>query len=175
MEIAQSIQLKGKILIYDPILQDLENNLLEGLGCEIIQINEEAKRKVVIKTLFFMPHCGKALYNNLLWANWKPDLLQNLIILGNSFADYQTRSLSNHLEKEAPYIFKLLPYVTEVPIKNKFAFENAFHGLSVHSFDSCNQPKKSELVSNGEFWKDAPEPFIDKNDQEVIGNQVNNK
>ena len=37
------------------------------------------------RTLFYMPHCGKALYNNLLWANWTPELLTNLLIIGNSF------------------------------------------------------------------------------------------
>ena len=41
-------------------------------------------------TLFFMLHCGKPLYNSVLWANWGPGL-SNVIILGNRFSSYQER------------------------------------------------------------------------------------
>ena len=34
-----------------------------------------------------MPHCGRPLYNNLLWSNWQPHLLSHVIIIGNSFHD----------------------------------------------------------------------------------------
>ena len=40
---------------------------------------------MAVPTVFYMPHCGKALYNNLLWANWQPELLSLLTIVGNSF------------------------------------------------------------------------------------------
>ena len=41
-------------------------------------------------TLFFMLHCGKPLYNSVLWANWGPEL-SNVVILGNRFTSYQER------------------------------------------------------------------------------------
>ena len=41
-------------------------------------------------TLFFMLHCGKPLYNSVLWANWGLGL-SNVIILGNRFSSYQER------------------------------------------------------------------------------------
>ena len=37
-----------------------------------------------------MLHCGKPLYNSVLWANWGPGL-SNVIILGNRFSSYQER------------------------------------------------------------------------------------
>ena len=37
-------------------------------------------------TVMVMPHCGKALFNNLLWANWSPGQLQQLVVVGNSFS-----------------------------------------------------------------------------------------
>ena len=41
-------------------------------------------------TLFFMLHCGKPLYNSVLWANWGPGL-SNVVILGNRFTSYRER------------------------------------------------------------------------------------
>lgn len=52
---------------------------------------QEGKRKVTQKTLFYMPHCTKPLYSNVLWANWCPSGLSNVFILGNSFAHYSHR------------------------------------------------------------------------------------
>lgn len=36
-------------------------------------------------------HCGKALYNNLLWKNWSPQCLPLMIIIGNSFNGVRDR------------------------------------------------------------------------------------
>ena len=38
-----------------------------------------------------MPHCGVAMYNNLLWANWSIQDLCKVAILGNSFQSYMER------------------------------------------------------------------------------------
>jgi hypothetical protein len=35
------------------------------------------------KALFFMPHCPRRLYSNLLWANWRPRALSSLAVAGN--------------------------------------------------------------------------------------------
>jgi len=43
------------------------------------------------RTLFFMPHCGKTLYGNVLEANWSREGLECLVVLGNSFASYSDR------------------------------------------------------------------------------------
>ena len=58
------------LLLYDPLLSSLELAVLRSLGIVVIDYNEEAKRRVSRCTVFYMPHCGQALYNNLLWANW---------------------------------------------------------------------------------------------------------
>ena len=42
-------------------------------------------------TVFYLMHCGKALYNNLLWRNWERDTLPLLTIIGNSFSGIQER------------------------------------------------------------------------------------
>jgi len=84
------------------------------------------KHRVRDRTLFFMPHCGKAMYNNVLWANWSASHLAKIGIIGNSFISYQDKlvlrapfsslidlCLSTHrlpvqqLREEAPYIYRV--------------------------------------------------------------------
>lgn len=81
------------------------------------------RRRVQTCTLFYMPHCGKAMYNNLLWANWSPQNLSQVALIGNSFQSYMERSVMYNsiqsntttfyrtphrvLREKAPFIFKL--------------------------------------------------------------------
>lgn len=74
-----------KLLVFDPILGDIEKAILAKLGCGVIETNEKGKRSCCTPsrpddaratmlhcrpTLFFMPHCPRPLYSNVLWANW---------------------------------------------------------------------------------------------------------
>lgn len=53
---------------------------------------QEGKRSVCgAPTIFYMPHCGTALYNNLLWSNWSADALSKVVIIGNSFRGLEER------------------------------------------------------------------------------------
>ena len=79
-------------------------------------------------------HCAVELYNNLLWANWSRAGLRHLIILGNSFSDYDDNSIGGELARKAPYVDVALATVTETAIPNTFSPEAAFNNMSVHSF-----------------------------------------
>lgn len=53
---------------------------------------QEGKHSVQSQpTVFYMPHCGTALYNNLLWSNWSADALSRVVIIGNSFQGLEER------------------------------------------------------------------------------------
>lgn len=54
-----------------------------------------------------MPHCGTALYNNLLWSNWSADALSRVLIIGNSFRGLEERLLARILQENYPYIAKV--------------------------------------------------------------------
>ncbi|XP_035659401.1 SRR1-like protein [Branchiostoma floridae] len=86
------LDVPGSCFVYDPLFSSSEKQLLEKLGFQLIQKNEEGKRPVNRRTLFYMPHCGKPLYNNLLWSNWGPQL-SNLAVLGNSLSNMALRLL----------------------------------------------------------------------------------
>jgi hypothetical protein len=48
--------------------------------------NEVGLRRVEVTTLFYMPHCGRRLYSNVLRANWSPLLLSKAPIFGNRYS-----------------------------------------------------------------------------------------
>nr|KAF6467971.1 SRR1 domain containing [Rousettus aegyptiacus] len=71
---------------------------------------QEGKRSVCGEhTIFYMLHCGTALYNNLLWSNWSVDALSKMIIIGNSFKGLEERLLTRILHKNYGYIAKAKP------------------------------------------------------------------
>lgn len=52
---------------------------------------QEGKRLATRPTVFYLMHCGKALYNNLLWKNWSKQCLPLIKIIGNSFDNIKQR------------------------------------------------------------------------------------
>lgn len=46
------------------------------------------------KTAFYIPHTSSVIFHNLLATNWNRKDLANLVIIGNSFAEYFDRSPS---------------------------------------------------------------------------------
>eukprot|EP01112_Ceratiomyxa_fruticulosa_P023252 TRINITY_DN8812_c0_g1_i1.p1 TRINITY_DN8812_c0_g1~~TRINITY_DN8812_c0_g1_i1.p1 ORF type:complete len:384 (-),score=91.09 TRINITY_DN8812_c0_g1_i1:95-1246(-) len=96
-----------QLLLFDPVFTEIEKDVLTKLDCALIMENEEGKRRIqpsphsVLDSekvaerkegvLFYMPHCGKQLYNNLLWANWERDNIDRVVIFGNSFSNYALR------------------------------------------------------------------------------------
>ena len=71
--------------VYDPVLGEAELALLRARGCGAPERNEEGRRSVATQerglTLFFMPHCGRQLYANVLEANWGPEPLSRLVVV----------------------------------------------------------------------------------------------
>ena len=70
-----------RVLVYDPVLTEVELRTIEAFEIEIIPINEEGKRRVEETTLFVVFHGEKFIFQNLI--NTNKDCKQNLIILGN--------------------------------------------------------------------------------------------
>eukprot|EP00042_Codosiga_hollandica_P014030 m.32027 g.32027 ORF g.32027 m.32027 type:complete len:173 (-) comp42168_c0_seq2:8-526(-) len=139
---------------YDPMIHPTEQRVLLAERIEWIERNELAKRRVLRPTLFFMPHCDRWLYNNLLWANWGPVSLPNVCILGNSFGFYDQNTATRKLKDEAPFLHMTLPFVIETAIPNTFsANAEAFSSLSLHQFEH-----KALLEVPSSIWEQLTEP-----------------
>lgn len=161
------LKISGLCFVYEPHFSQDDKAVVEELGCSLIDHNEEGKRRVENLTLFFMLHCGKPLYNSVLWANWGLGL-SNVIILGNRFTSYQERIPSRKLREEASYIYKILPYTSETPIPNTFHHSDIFNDSGIHWF-----PREVLATVPETLWKDCTEPVYCEDDPEIVTSDVN--
>lgn len=86
--------------LFDPVFTPLDVHLLsKSYPFQVAESNDRCFRRVGGNghgdgdgdgeqnqlTMFYMPHCGKALYNNLLYSNWNASSLGSMLILGKPF------------------------------------------------------------------------------------------
>ncbi|PRP87639.1 SRR1-like protein-like [Planoprotostelium fungivorum] len=129
----EHLKIEGQKHYFDPIFDENEKKVLNELGWTDITENEQGKRKVEGRTFFYMPHCGRPLYNNLLYTNWEPLQLKEMIILGNGFTNYNESALGEKKKKETYYMTQILPFTTEVSLKSDIKDLNAFNDTSESS------------------------------------------
>lgn len=79
----------GDVEVFDPVISLTESKVLSALGCSVLSFNEQGRRQALKPTLFFMPHCEAGLYDNLLQANWEVNMLNQIVLFGNSFDAYE--------------------------------------------------------------------------------------
>ncbi|XP_004843410.1 SRR1-like protein isoform X2 [Heterocephalus glaber] len=140
--------------VYDPLFSPLEIAVLHTLGVTVLSENEEGKRSVCGEpTIFYMLHCGTALYNNLLWSNWSVDALSRMVIIGNSFRGLEERLLTRILQKNYPYIAKILEGLDEVEFPQTSEYMDTFNDTSVHWFPT----QKLERLPR-DLWMFQEEP-----------------
>ncbi|KAG7945864.1 hypothetical protein I3843_14G009300 [Carya illinoinensis] len=128
----------GDIEVFDPILSATESQVLEALGCSVLSVNEQGHRRALKPTIFFMPHCEAELYDNLLHANWGVELLNRVVLFGNSFETYEQHvSEFKHsaVVDSARHILAIRPFTKEFKIKTvSDDYFGAFHDSSWHFF-----------------------------------------
>ncbi|XP_074015586.1 SRR1-like protein [Numenius arquata] len=140
--------------VFDPAFSAQEAAALVELGLRLLPDNEEGKHGIEgLATLFYMVHCGKALYNNLLWRNWSPGALSKMVIVGNSFKGIEERLLSRILERDYSYIAKVLKGTEEVVLPAHPQYLDTFNDTSVHWF-----PLQKLKELSPEVWDCVEEP-----------------
>ncbi|KAJ6392882.1 hypothetical protein OIU77_022378 [Salix suchowensis] len=127
----------GDMEVFDPILSATESRVLESLGCSVLSVNEHGRRRVTKPTLFYMPHCEAELYNNLLQANWELELLNHIVLFGNSFEMYEFLSeiKKSFVVDSTGHILAARKFTEEYVIKiASDDYLTAFHDSSWHFF-----------------------------------------
>lgn len=158
--------LKRHCHIYDPSFTGSELEVLKILGLSAILENEEGKRGVDSPTLFYMIHCGKALYNNLLWKNWSVDSLSKVVIIGNSFQGFEQRLPTRIFLREYGYISKVLQGTEEKIFPSVPQYSEIFNDTAIHWF-----PSQKLQGLDSETWLLRDEPVYESEDVEIIRNQ----
>ncbi|PWA72094.1 sensitivity to red light reduced protein (SRR1) [Artemisia annua] len=131
----------GEVEVFDPAISLTELKVIEKLDYSVLQGNEYGRREAVSPTFFFMPHCVIELYVNLLKTNWRHDLLNRMVLLGNSFKSYD-ESRSGEAGAALDYlrtrILALQPFTKEYEVSfdpDDMGFHWAFCVTSLHLFN----------------------------------------
>ncbi|KAI4889583.1 hypothetical protein NFI96_029472 [Prochilodus magdalenae] len=143
----------GRCSMYDPVFTGSECEILRELGFTVLTENEEGKRAVCRPTLFYLMHCGKALYNNLLWRNWSPRVLPKVAVIGNSFLGIQERMLQRELARDYSFLSDIINVCEETRLPSSQRFLDVFNDTALIRFPSDKIHKLQESV-----WTDPPEP-----------------
>ncbi|KAK9719973.1 hypothetical protein K7432_004456 [Basidiobolus ranarum] len=158
----ESLKIKGKMYSYDPVLTKIDLEVLQHYDIELIKVNEQAKRKVTALTLFYMPHCGKTLYNNVLASNWSREDIKNVLLVGNRLEMYHENEPTSKLRREVPHILEALDLIKCSPFPEEFDTNTIFNDTCLHQF----LPEKVEAAEDSVFEVEAvAEP---ENDPELI-------
>uniref|UniRef100_A0A669PM08 SRR1 domain containing n=1 Tax=Phasianus colchicus TaxID=9054 RepID=A0A669PM08_PHACC len=139
----------SRCFLFDPAFSELELAALEALGLRLLPENEEGKHSINgSPTLFYMVHCGKALYNNLLWRNWSVGALSNMVIIGNTCTK----------------VLLLCTCLPNFALPAHPRYLDTFNDTSIHWFPA----HKLERLS-AEIWEFVEEPTYEEcDDLEII-------
>ena len=152
----------SKTFISDPIFyKDEEDVLSEIYGLNVITENLECFVPCQEPSLIILPHCPKQLTNNLLFSNWKPTLIENIIVISNSLTNISESVGNSHVK----FINAVVEHniLEEKKLRNSFKFSDIFNDLSLHSFKVRGNVDK-------EIWE-MPRPVYDNADMEFISNK----
>jgi hypothetical protein len=153
------------IEIYDPVFNQIDKHLLQNIykfklnnknnQCfkSVHSLNENKnlnnnKENQKLLNLFYMPHCGKALYNNLLYANWSKAQLSSMVILGNRFSTILLNTLEEKMKKYYGFIRDGSLLFDEVNLNYECELTNAFNDLSFQIFDSKKFNQNNSMLFN---------------------------
>ncbi|XP_040432472.1 SRR1-like protein [Cygnus olor] len=149
--------------VFDPSFSELEVAALGELGLRLLPENEEGKhRGPGGPTLFYMVHCGKALYNNLLWRNWSPaGPAPTWSSSATALRGIEERVPSRILERDYSYVAKVLKGEVALPAHPRYTTPLT---TPLHWFP----PHKLERLS-AEVWEFLEEPtYQECEDLEII-------
>ncbi|XP_022709915.1 uncharacterized protein LOC111272618 isoform X2 [Varroa jacobsoni] len=147
---------------YDPLFASSDRRVLEDVGIETLYENNEGRLAFAgRKTLFFMPHCGRPLFNSVLYANRHQ--LSHMTIYGNSFRTiFGSVEFENRMRRgKYPALKGCQDIFEEVSLKNVFHYQDVFNDLSIIRFNA-------DLVS------DIPDPVYGDEDEIILKRQMEN-
>ncbi|XP_054466531.1 SRR1-like protein [Anoplopoma fimbria] len=150
--------------VYDPAFSSGERDVLRELGLTVLTENEEGKRLATKPTLFYLMHCGKALYNNLLWKNWSMECLPLMMIIGNGFNGMMDRTVEREFKRDYGYITQAVSVCEERQLPCPSRLVDVFSDTAVITFPTSGLNRLPQST-----WAEVPEPqYQHCSDLEII-------
>ncbi|KAF8626253.1 hypothetical protein AX15_004931 [Amanita polypyramis BW_CC] len=133
LEICDHLSIERHMVsLYDPIFSREDLSLLEGLRLTVLSNNENGVHPMDAPTIVFMPHCDMELYENLLKANWKPQLhTMKLLFIANQLSEYLINNPMHILEAKAPYLVQVVPLLEHRALPASKTWPTAFNNIAV--------------------------------------------
>eukprot|EP01083_Nonionella_stella_P229704 812724_1 len=164
------------IELFEPTFTPADCTVAREWGLTVLTRNEEGKRRVDGRTLFYMPHCSRGLYNNVVWANWGPEQLQKIAIVGNSFSlCLEKENLIIGESHTSPAVSASLRRISqhgllrELPLPSESDTVGVFNDLALHVF-----PQNLLSSSREGAWSPRPPEYMaDESDPELIPAEKN--
>jgi len=157
LTLIKEVRYFSNCIIYDPMMSPKDIELCTTFGIRFTEISI-GRYKAQRNTLFFMPHCPRALYNNLLYENWKSENLSKIVLIGNSFSGYEVKQISKKFQK--CLIHRLADHMIEHSLTitdNDTELFMAFNDTSVLV------PNMDLLyLQNSDFWDNIGEISVDE-------------
>lgn len=146
--LAKELELEpDRVFGFDPIFTPQEREVLVRCGCTALDVDEQARRRATVPTLYYMPHCPFSLYNNLVHANWAAPW--NVMLIGN---DVRFHALHNApFTTVAPQLAKALHVMEHTRLPDTFISPNPATELAT----------SMQLFSLGSLYKFAPKETWD--------------
>ncbi|XP_053667454.1 SRR1-like protein [Anopheles marshallii] len=161
----QQTNLDIRAQFFDPVFSRSEVETLRTLGEIVLHDNLEGKYSADRRTLFFLPHCPKQIVNNLLWKNWDPRRLANVVLICNSFSTVVNNNPDRLLRVNAGYILRAAYLYREVALRNSFRFTDIFNDTSLHYLRDSAPNVQTD-------WDCTDEPSYEQDDLELISRQA---
>ncbi|KAJ2612729.1 hypothetical protein H4S08_002565 [Coemansia sp. RSA 1365] len=140
--------LNTRILAYDPVLSSNDLAVLAHFGIETISENEQARRTAQRRTLFYMPHCERELYENVVDANNNSVAqLKMIAILGNRLSRYIDVD-NGQLARVSPSLCRVLPNLTtmELPDEKLLCLRHRPFAFTDTCFQRILPPSSSSIA-----------------------------
>ncbi|KAJ7980383.1 Protein SENSITIVITY TO RED LIGHT REDUCED like [Quillaja saponaria] len=159
----------GEIEVFDPMFSPSDSLVLKKLGCNVLLVNEECRRKVEKPTLFFMPNHDPMHMGNLLEANWWPSRINNMILLSNFFINHGYTKRWEYEGKvyyNAHYIYTeaIQKFVVEFKIRSPIKLLGGFSKFSWKFFKVDHDLDMETLLLDG-FTKEERLKEARRNDR----------
>ncbi|EKM55678.1 uncharacterized protein PHACADRAFT_93502, partial [Phanerochaete carnosa HHB-10118-sp] len=128
---------RSTVSAYDPVFTDEDGQLLATAQVQRLIENRACTQSFSAAyplgepTIVYMPHCDLPLYENILRENCSRERLPRLVLIANRLSEYLDSIPSHKLRAEYPYVGRLAPLLTSLPLPPCPSSVTAFNNLAV--------------------------------------------